>query len=85
MPIKIPSVHMNGDTRKTLVAQHRAVYNKARDLLDALTEASPNGRNYYVQGDDAIKQAVAEARARYAAVHAIKADAETILLAIMED
>ena len=85
MPIVIPVVHMNGDSRATLISQNRAVYDKAKDLLDALAEASPNGRNFYTISDDAMRQAVTEARARYAAVQAIKSDMETILVAIMGD
>ena len=64
MPIQIPSVHLNGDSRAELVRQHRLVYDKARDLLDALTEASPNNLNFYPLGDEAIRHAQAEHRQR---------------------
>lgn len=85
MAIMTPDVHMNGDSREELVRINRAVYDKAGELLDALREASPNGRNFYTKGPDAMRQAVSEARFRYAAVTAVKDEAEEILLAIGGD
>lgn len=81
----IPTVHMNGDTRQGLIDQHMAVYRAAGKLLTALYESGPNGRNYYPQGPDAIYYAGKEHRARCESVEKIKADMETIILAIQGD
>ena len=85
MTITIPTIHLNGDSRAELVRQNRLVYDRANALLDALTEAGPNGRNFYVQGDDAIKHAQVQHRQRVSAVVSVRTDAEMILHAIMED
>lgn len=41
-----PVVNINGDSVETLLEQHHAVYKKALELRDALSKASPHGRNY---------------------------------------
>lgn len=80
----IPTVHLNGDTADRLVEQNRNVADAARALLEALAEASPNARNFYVQGPNAFSQAASEHTARCEAVRAVMADAATIALAVQE-
>jgi hypothetical protein len=41
-----PIVNINGDSVETLLAQHHAVYKQALLLKEALSKASPHGRNY---------------------------------------
>lgn len=45
-----PTVHINGTSKEALLEQAVAVCDAARALLQALVEASPNGRDFYVQG-----------------------------------
>jgi hypothetical protein len=60
----IPTVHLNGTSRKELVQQYLTAREALRRALDALFLAHPHGRDYYVQGPDALKRAEAEHRAR---------------------
>jgi hypothetical protein len=39
-------VNLNGATRGRLIAQHKAVFDAATALLNALGNASPQGRDY---------------------------------------
>ncbi|HEU5463457.1 MAG TPA: hypothetical protein VFV82_04960 [Candidatus Binatia bacterium] len=59
-----PTIHMNGTSREELLDQLCKAGAALRDAMGALAEASPNGRDYYVQGDGAIRQALAEHAAR---------------------
>ena len=45
------TIHSNGDTVNTLREQMLVVHAAARALEEALKEASPNMRNYYVNAD----------------------------------
>lgn len=83
--IMVPSVHMNGDTREELVRINRAAYLAATKLIDALYESAPNGRNYYVQGDDAMSKAMAQHRARVARAEGIKAELAEIYYGLHVD
>jgi hypothetical protein len=77
-----PTIHMNGDTAKTLIEQWKAVYTASNALLEALRAARPNGRNFYPQGERAIFIAQDEHRRREKAVLSIAADACEMLKAI---
>lgn len=57
MPLPIPTVHLNGTGRKGLTKQCELVYTKTQELIEAMSDASPHGRDYYPQGDDAFNEA----------------------------
>ena len=69
-----PTIHSNGTGWDDLRGQYETVYRAAGELLEALSQAGPNGRDYYTQGDNAIATAVQEHRERYVAVEKIRAD-----------
>jgi len=52
--VKIPTVHSNGTGFPTLMAQLNSVVVALEHALDAMSEATPHGRDYYVQGDNTI-------------------------------
>lgn len=80
---QVPRVHLNGTSRGELVAQQRAVYEAAEALLDALRQATPNGRDYYPLGDEAFRRAREEHRGRMCQADAIKEVAGEIAQAIL--
>lgn len=82
--VTIPTVHMNGDTREELIRVNMRVYEKAGDLLTALYQSGPNGRNFYPQGVEAIIHAAEEHRDRIEAVQRIKAEMEEIVHALQQ-
>lgn len=56
-----PTVHLNGTGKDSLFKQACEVASVCFDLLKALSDAAPNGRDYYLQKDpDAFKKARVE-------------------------
>jgi hypothetical protein len=77
-----PTIHMNGDTAKTLTGQWKAVYTASNALLEALRLARPHGRNFYPQGEQAISIAQNEHQQREQAVLTIVEDIGKMMKAI---
>ena len=44
-----PIIHMNGSGKRALIDQLCAAYRAVQDAMDALRQASPNGRDYYLE------------------------------------
>lgn len=55
-----PTVHMNGTSKRELVESYEKAAYAIAQAQDALSACSPNGRDYYPQGNDAISKAMAE-------------------------
>ena len=56
----LPTIHMNGTSRGALSDALREAASKLRDARAAIQETSPNGRDYYLQGPNAIRAATIE-------------------------
>ena len=56
----LPTIHRNGTSAQALYDQAIDVTHAARQLLSAMRSAWPNGRDYYPQGEDALKVASTE-------------------------
>jgi hypothetical protein len=67
----IPTVHLNGTPKARLVEQLENAANALNAALDALAETTPNGRDYYVQGDSALYDALHEHRKRMMALRTV--------------
>jgi hypothetical protein len=80
----VPTIHLNGTSADELLNQQRAVCDAACELLNILNAAAPNGRDYYPQGDDAIRAAMDAHNARMASVRKILSEAQEAALAILE-
>ena len=52
-----PTIHLNGSGAESLRDGYIAAGEALNDALRKLKETDPNGRDYYPQGDDAIRQA----------------------------
>lgn len=76
---RLPTVHLNGSSVNNLKDDWLWVSDAARTLLNKLTEASPNSRDYYPQGGSAYAIARDEHADRMRAVQGIVADANLIL------
>lgn len=59
-----PTIHLNGTSREALHEGYIAAGQAVRQAILALAEAAPHERDYYPQGDDAYKRAMAEHNAR---------------------
>jgi hypothetical protein len=60
----VPTVHMNGTSRNALQEQLTEASLAIDNALTKLMLAIPHGRDYYVQGDSALKLAMDQHRAR---------------------
>ena len=79
-----PTVHNNGTSGKVLLGQAIAAEQAIVAALDAMCDAAPNGRDYYVQGPDAFRQASIEHSARVARLQEVRRDYQAIAKAIAE-
>jgi hypothetical protein len=78
--VLIPTVHMNGTAGEELRDQYAAAAEALRKALDAVCDAGPNARDYYVQGPDASLAAQREHEARVKTLKTMRDE----LAAIME-
>jgi len=74
----IPSIHLNGTGRESLLSAVCDAGTACIALLDALAFTAPNGRDYYPQGDASWRQAVREYTARCEAIHKVRAELESL-------
>ena len=59
-----PSIHINGTSGELLLEQQTSAISAIYKALGAMDSASPNGRDYYVQGTDAFRRAQNEHQSR---------------------
>ncbi len=77
--MRIPTVHGNGDSKRTLLEDNLRAHTAIVDAITAVARAAPNGRNFYVNGAYAIQEAMEEHFARLARLNVIREEYETIL------
>lgn len=73
-----PTIHMNGTSKDALLKDLLEVLEALRKAQDALQKAGPNGRDYYPQGDHALRQAQAEHRERMVKLNQIYSEIEQL-------
>lgn len=64
--LALPTIHLNGTGAQSLQAEYEAVRLAAESAIEALENATCNGRDFYPQPDAAWKQARAEREAAFA-------------------
>jgi len=79
-----PTVHLNGTSRRSLVANYRAALEALSNAKLMLQEAAPHGRDYYPQGDAAIQTALDQHQGRIAEIDAIMGEIRTIYQSVLE-
>lgn len=62
--LRVPRVHLNGTAAEDLERQVEEAARAVDTALEKLAAANPNGRDYYVQGDDALREAQEQHRSR---------------------
>ena len=56
----LPTVHMNGTGKQTLLSDYEKVADSLEDLLKAFENMNFHPRDYYVDGEDAFSKAMKE-------------------------
>jgi hypothetical protein len=79
-----PTIHMNGTSQERLLQQVLDTTDALRQALAKLREATPNGRDYYPQGPEAIYAALDEYRDRDKRLRAVLAELEELAMAISD-
>ena len=80
----LPTIHLNGTAAEDLLKQVLDVRAAVNDAINKLSEARPNGRDYYPQGDKALTAAINEHNARRAALDKIAQDMLGMAMHIQE-
>lgn len=80
----VPTIHMNGTSRQHLLDEVCAAGSALMNAMEALAKAAPNGRDYYPQGPEAIKQAGIEHRERIAKVKEVYDEVQRLAEAIAD-
>lgn len=65
MTLTLPSIHLNGTSRKMLREDYTKAYHALIEFRDAFQAIEFNARDYYVQGPDAFNQARTERDAQF--------------------
>jgi hypothetical protein len=74
----LPSVHLNGTSRDELLRQIETAASAIADAVVALSAAAPNGRDYYVQGPDAMLAAQAQHENRLQRLQSVNAELHVV-------
>lgn len=82
--MRIPTVHMNGTSPEQLMEPLLRAHRAIEEALDALAAASPNGRDYYPQGDDALREAQQEHRSRAERLRSVQEELMEIAVAVQD-
>ena len=80
----IPTVHMNGTAGEVLRDQYTAAADAMRKAIDAVCDAGPNARDYYVQGTEAALAAQREHEARVKALKTVRDELAAIAEGIQD-
>ena len=79
-----PTVHMNGTAGDVLRDQYATAADAVRKAIDAVCDAGPNARDYYVQGTDAALTAQREHEARVKALKTVRDELAAIVEGIQD-
>lgn len=80
----IPTVHLNGTSKASLLGQLEDASNALEAAYKALKQAAPNGRDYYLDGPDAITAATAEHMDRLRRLDSVKDEIDELARKIDE-
>lgn len=67
----LPTIHLNGTSKNNLFDGYVTALLAVEAAIDAVAQAAPHGRDYYPQGDHALRQAQAEHQDRLRRLNAI--------------
>lgn len=79
-----PTVHLNGSDGATLREGYRRAADAIRRAMEVHGEASPNGRDYYLQGPEAYYTAAREHGERAARLQAVMEELAALWEAVDE-
>jgi len=76
----MPTVHLNGTSRRMLTDGYLAAHDAVQNAIERLAKVEFHPRDYYVHKDpDAYSKARAERDEQFAKLEAVRADLQAIL------
>lgn len=82
MAIAKPTIHLNGTSRESLLESYMAAGDAITVAIQQLIQAAPNGRDYYPQGDGALREAMRQHEERIASLRKVMEELQEIAEAI---
>jgi len=82
MKLAVPTIHLNGTSRASLVEDLCEAYSAINAALDKLKRTSPNGRDYYPQGSEAMTAAQDQHQTRMRKLTDVMSEIEQIVEAL---
>lgn len=79
----VPTIHLNGTAESELVRQATTALKAVNAAYVAVVGMRPNGRDFYVQGPDAIYKAMAEHDEREKCLRKVRDEVEAMAVAIL--
>lgn len=76
--LAVPSIHMNGTAKATLLAEAILDCDTMRDAIAKLQSHAPHSRDYYVQSAGAYNRAIAQHLTRMGHLNAVLRELETL-------
>lgn len=80
--MQIPTIHLNGTSRDELCRQLLTAHDAVMTAATVLAGAAPHGRDFYPQGDEALRRALAEHRARLGRLESVAEELAEIVAAV---
>ena len=74
----LPTIHRNGTSKADLFDGYMTALAAMQAAIDAVIQTGPHGRDYYPQGDDALRQAQAAHQDRLKRLHAVALELNTL-------
>jgi hypothetical protein len=74
----LPTIHRNGSSKDDLFDGYMTALAAMQAAIDAVIQTGPHGRDYYPQGDDALRQAQAAHQDRLKRLHAVALELNTL-------
>jgi hypothetical protein len=82
--LMVPTVHLNGTSKMSLLEGYETAYNAVKLAIDALVDTAPHGRDYYVEADDAYSKARDQYLDRLRKLEEVQRDLEELYRAVLE-
>lgn len=80
--LTVPTIHNNGTSADELIETLCTASNALNDAYNALKQTAPNGRDFYPQGNDALRRATEEHTSRLNRLDEIKQEIDELTQAI---
>jgi hypothetical protein len=80
----VPTIHRNGTSRDGLMEPLKEALEALRKAGDAVVKTSPNGRDFYPQGNDALRDAQYEHLVRVTRLKVVYDELMELALAIQD-